>query len=112
MKSRINIYCFFVILISLMKITQDQVRHISKLARLSLTDDEVERFAGQLSAAFDYMEVLNEVDTEGVLPTCQVTGLKDVHRADEVSQFCDPQELLKCSELPVERDQIKVKSVM
>lgn len=94
-----------------MSLSHDQVRHIAQLARLNLTDEEIDKFSGQLSNIFEYVEQLNEVDTEGVEPTSQVTGLENVTREDEVSTFCDPQALLECSPLPVEKDQIKVKSV-
>ena len=95
----------------MVKISQEQVRHVAKLARLLLNDQEVERFSGQLSNVFEYMDVLNEVDTEGVIPTSQVTGLENVYREDEVQSFCDPQDLLKCSPLTIEKDQIRVKPV-
>ncbi len=95
-----------------MKITKDQVRHVAKLARLSLDEDEVEVFSKQLSAVFEYMECLNEVDTDDVEPTSQVTGLTNVYREDEVKKGDDPAALLACTELPVEKDQIKVKPVL
>ncbi|MBT5016473.1 Asp-tRNA(Asn)/Glu-tRNA(Gln) amidotransferase subunit GatC [Candidatus Peregrinibacteria bacterium] len=95
-----------------MKISKDQVRHVAKLARLSLDENEVEVFSKQLSAVFEYMDCLNEVDTDNVEPTSQVTGLKNVYREDEVKTSVDPAALLACTELPIENDQIKVKSVM
>ena len=94
-----------------MSISQDQVRHIAQLARLHLKDEEVAKFATQLSGIFEYVDQLNEVDTEGVEPTSQVTGLENVTRKDEITSFCDPQDLLSCSPLPKEKNQIKVKSV-
>lgn len=66
-----------------MKLTSDQVAQIANLARLSLTDQEKTRYAEQLSVIFDYIEILNEVDTSTVEETCQVTGLMDVVREDE-----------------------------
>lgn len=95
-----------------MKISQDQVKHVAKLARLSLDEQEALRFSEQLSAVFEYMECLNEVDTENVAPTAQVTGLENVYREDEVSNCNITADLLACSELPLEADQIKVKPVM
>lgn len=71
----------------------------------------MDKFSTQLSAIFEYVDLLNEVDTEGVEPTSQVTGLENVTREDEVIQFCDPVALLSCSPLPIEKNQIKVKSV-
>ncbi len=95
-----------------MKISKDQVKHVAKLARLSLDEAEVEVFAQQLSGVFEYMECLNKVDTDGVEPTSQVTGLTNVLREDEVVDCENPKKLLECSELPIEKDQIKVKPVM
>ncbi len=90
----------------------DQVKHIAKLARLGLKNDEAEKFAGQLNSILDYIGILNEVDTDKVEPTAQVTGLQNVTRNDEVKRFCTKEELLACTELPVEKGQIKVKSVI
>ena len=67
-----------------MSIDVKEVDKIAKLARLELTGKEKEMYAEQLSVVFDYIEMLNEVDTEGVEETCQVTGLEDVVREDEV----------------------------
>jgi len=65
-----------------MKLEIEDIEHIADLARLHLTDEEKERYADQLSAVFDYIGMLNEVDTTGVAETCQVTGLEDVVRED------------------------------
>jgi aspartyl-tRNA(Asn)/glutamyl-tRNA(Gln) amidotransferase subunit C len=92
-----------------MQITQDQVRHIARLARLNLTPSEVEKFAGQLSAIVGYIEHLGEVDTSSVVETNQVTGLTNVSRPDVVVDFPYKKELLACSRNPIEENQIKVK---
>lgn len=70
------------------RITQDIIEEVATLARLALTDDEKQQYAEQLSAVFDYFSMLEEVDTSRVEETCQVTGLEDVVRVDEVSE-CD-----------------------
>ncbi len=93
-------------------LTHDQVRHIAKLARLGLKDEEVSRFAIQLSEILGYVEKLNEVNVENVEPTSQVTGLQNVMREDKVEHFCTREELLACSELPIVQDQIRVKPVI
>lgn len=74
--------------ISMPHITSGDVRHVAKLARLSLTDEEIEHYADQLSAVFAYIDMLRDVETEGVPETCQVTGLEDVYREDIVED-CD-----------------------
>ncbi len=88
---------------------QEKVRHIAKLARLHLTDEEVERFGGQLTRILDYVAILGEVDTDGVAEKNQVTGLVNVMEEDKVGEkVVAPAELLACSELPKENDQVKV----
>ncbi|MFA4831061.1 MAG: Asp-tRNA(Asn)/Glu-tRNA(Gln) amidotransferase subunit GatC [Patescibacteria group bacterium] len=69
-------------------LTPQQVQQIANLARLELTEKEKQRYAEQISAVLGYMEILNEVNTDGVPETCQVTGLEDVTREDEVVE-CD-----------------------
>ena len=61
-----------------------EVEEIAQLARLDLTDDEKERFSGQLSAILDYFERMQALDTSDVPPTASVTGLVGVMREDEV----------------------------
>lgn len=90
----------------------EQVAHIAKLARLGLKDDETEKFSRQLSDILGHMEMLNEVDTDKVEPTSQVTGLMNVTREDAEERFCQKDELLAYTKLPVEREQIRVKPVI
>lgn len=54
-----------------MKLTDQQVRHVAKLARLALTLDEVTRYGAQLSAILDAVEVLGQVDVSAVSPPAQ-----------------------------------------
>ena len=56
--------------------------HVAKLARLRLTDDEVERMAGELSKILEYVETMNELDLDGVEPTSHVVDLTNVLRED------------------------------
>ena len=93
-------------------LTADQVRHIAKLARLGLTEEEIGKFAGQLDNILTYVAKLNEVDTSDVAATSQVTGLQNVLREDKEKRFSNQEELLGCTELPVVQDQIKVQSVI
>jgi len=66
-----------------MQLTTTDVRHVAELAKLQLTDEEVEQYAGQLSAILEYVESLKEVDTSGVQPTPYVLSLQNVMREDE-----------------------------
>ena len=65
-------------------ITTDDVRHLAQLSNLQLADDEVENLRGDLENILGYIEQLSELDTTGVEPTYQVTGLENVWRDDEV----------------------------
>ncbi len=93
-------------------ITPEQVKHIAKLARLGLQDKDIGKFSKQLSSIMEYVEKLNEVDVKNVEPTSQVTGLENVMREDVEERFSHREDLLKCTELPVQNDQIQVKSVI
>ena len=65
-------------------ITTDDVRHLAQLSNLQLADDEVDNLRGDLENILGYIELLGELDTTGVEPTYQVTGLENVWRDDEV----------------------------
>ena len=64
-------------------LTDKEVEHITKLTRIKLTDKEKEKFKNELSSIFDYVKKLNELDTEGIDPIYQVTGLVNALRQDE-----------------------------
>ena len=66
-----------------MRLTTDEVRHVAELAKLSLTDDEVNLYAGQLSAILSYATDLLAIDTSHVPPTPYVLDLENVMRDDE-----------------------------
>jgi aspartyl-tRNA(Asn)/glutamyl-tRNA(Gln) amidotransferase subunit C len=63
-------------------IDREQVLHVARLARLELSDDEVERMSGELSTILDHVERMNELDLEGVEPTSHVVALQNVLRPD------------------------------
>ena len=63
-------------------IDRDQVLHVAKLARLKVTDDEVDRMAEELSKILGHVEKMNELDLEGVEPTSHVVDLTNVLRED------------------------------
>lgn len=76
------------------KLIKAEVRHIAKLANLKLTKAEVEKFAKQLSETLEYIDILNELDTKGVEPTSQVTGLENVTREDKPKTSLSQKEVL------------------
>ncbi len=65
-------------------LSKDDVLHVAKLAKLTLTSKEITKFQGQLSKIIDYIGQLSEVDTSNLEPTSQTTGLENVFRPDEV----------------------------
>lgn len=94
------------------KLTRDDVRKLANLARISVTDDEADALSTDLTAILGYVEQLSTVDTEGLKPTNQVTGLTNVFREDKVIDYgYEAKDLLK--NVPaVENDQIKVKRMI
>jgi aspartyl-tRNA(Asn)/glutamyl-tRNA(Gln) amidotransferase subunit C len=68
------------------KIDAEQVRKVAKLARLALTEAEIEEFTGQLGAILQYVEKMNELDTAGIEPLAHCLAIHNVFRADEVRE--------------------------
>ena len=68
-----------------MKLSREEVVHIALLARLGLTEAEVDKFSEQLSNILENFEVLQQVDTSGVPPTAQSIALQNVVKGDEVA---------------------------
>ena len=60
------------------------VKHIAKLANLTITDEEVKKYEGQLSSILDIVDQLKKINTDGVKPTYQVTGQTNCWREDEI----------------------------
>jgi aspartyl-tRNA(Asn)/glutamyl-tRNA(Gln) amidotransferase subunit C len=63
-------------------IDREQVLHVARLARLRLSDEEVEAMTGELSKVLDHIEKISELDLEGVEPTSHVVELENVLRED------------------------------
>ncbi len=76
-------------------LTKEEVIKIADLARISLTDQEVEKFQKELSAVLDYVEELKQVNVDGLEEVSQVTGLVNVQREDKVVDSIDKEEILK-----------------
>lgn len=66
-----------------MKISRAEVEHVARLARLALQDDELERLTGQMDAILGYVEQLNELNTEGIVPTAHAVPMENAFRTDE-----------------------------
>lgn len=76
------------------RISREQVAHVAHLARLELTDDEIDLFTGQLAAVLEHAEDVEALDTEGVPPTAHPLPLKNVLRTDEPRPSVDRAEVL------------------
>jgi aspartyl-tRNA(Asn)/glutamyl-tRNA(Gln) amidotransferase subunit C len=68
------------------KIDAQQVRKVAKLARLDLTEAEIEQFTGQLSAILEYVEKMNELDTADVEPLAHCLPISNCFRGDVVTE--------------------------
>ncbi|MCK5460430.1 Asp-tRNA(Asn)/Glu-tRNA(Gln) amidotransferase subunit GatC [Candidatus Gracilibacteria bacterium] len=93
-------------------ITEEEVLHIAKLAKLKLTPEELKTFPNQLSQILDFFGQLQEVDTEGVEETSQVTGLENINRKDEICVTENTEDLLECSPHPIENRSIKIPKIL
>jgi len=92
-----------------MKLSKEEVKHIAHLARLGLTEEELEKYTQQLSSILDYVEQLKEVNTDGVEPTAQVTGLENVLRPDSIAA-CPEEEMKKLVAMAPEHEDNLVKT--
>jgi aspartyl-tRNA(Asn)/glutamyl-tRNA(Gln) amidotransferase subunit C len=85
-----------------MALTIQEVKHVAHLARLRLSDEELEKLQTDLSHILDYIDMLKEVDVADVPPTAQVTDLANVMRDDEVRPSLPPEDVL--ANAPDQRD--------
>jgi aspartyl-tRNA(Asn)/glutamyl-tRNA(Gln) amidotransferase subunit C len=76
-------------------IDRDQVLHVARLARLKLTEEEVERMSSELSAVLDHIENISQLDLDGVEPTTAVVELENVFRPDEPRPSWPREEMLE-----------------
>ncbi|RYL90969.1 Asp-tRNA(Asn)/Glu-tRNA(Gln) amidotransferase subunit GatC [Sporolactobacillus sp. THM19-2] len=93
------------------RISEEQVKYVANLARLSFNEEEISTFTTQLDDIIGFAEQLNELDTEGVEPTTHVLDMHNVMRDDVVVPSLPREEALKNA--PVQEDgQIKVPQIM
>lgn len=93
------------------RISKEQVKHVAHLARLSMTDEEVEKFTNDLDKIIGFAEQLNELDTTGVEPTTHVLELTNVLREDEPKHWFTQEEALKNAP-DSKNGQIRVPSIL
>lgn len=78
-----------------MKITKEEVQHVALLARLNLSEAEVDEYTGQLNSILGYAQMLNQLDTDDVIPTAHAVELYNVLREDEVRPSMDQHQALQ-----------------
>ncbi|MBW3611204.1 MAG: Asp-tRNA(Asn)/Glu-tRNA(Gln) amidotransferase subunit GatC [Actinobacteria bacterium] len=93
------------------RITRDDVAHVAGLARLELTDEELERFTVQLAAVLDHAADVEALDTAGVAPTAHPLPLVNVLRDDVVRPGLDRDVVLAAAP-SVEDDRFRVPPVL
>lgn len=94
-----------------MAISREQVQHVARLARLAFTDDDLDRFATQLSGILAYAEQVSALTTEDVPPTSHALPLHNVFRPDVVGE-CLTQEKALSTAPEVEQGRFKVPRIM
>lgn len=93
-------------------LSQDEIDHIARLARLALTDEEREEYARQLSSILEYVSQLGKADTSTVAYHYQVAGLENVTDDDSVSECSDQERAALLAAFPSRSsDFLKVKGV-
>ncbi len=92
-------------------ISTSDIQHLASLSSLALADDEVDGLRQDLENIIGYIEKLGELDTSGVEPTYQVTGLENVWREDEVQPGISAEKLLEMAP-EKQNNQVKVPQVL
>ncbi len=96
-----------------MNITKDEVKHLAKLSNISLSESEVENLRGDLENIVNYINQLNELDTENVEPTYSVSENQNIWREDEIDNYgVGKEELLALAGENIEAGQVKVPKVL
>lgn len=78
-----------------MSVTREDVAYMANLARLKVTEEEIDQFQSDMNKILGYMDLLNQVDTSDVAPLDHVIELPPVYRKDEARQPLDHDEALK-----------------
>ncbi len=92
-------------------ISTSDIQHLASLSSLALADDEVDGLRQDLENIIGYIKQLGELDTSGVEPTYQVTGLENVWREDEIQPGISAEKLLELAP-EKQNNQVKVPQVL
>ena len=94
------------------KLSREDVLKLAALSKLKLSDKEIESLRGELSEILEYVEKLEKADVEGIQPTYQVSGLKNIFRKDEIRDYgYETKDLLKNGPA-IQDNQFKVRRVL
>ena len=78
-----------------MSVSKEDVKHIAKLSKLNLTEEELEKYTNELSSIVDFANELSNINVDGIKPTAHILDIKNVFRKDEVQPSYDREEILK-----------------
>jgi aspartyl-tRNA(Asn)/glutamyl-tRNA(Gln) amidotransferase subunit C len=92
--------------------TQDQVRHVAKLSRLHLSDDEVVLYQSQLSGIFEYIDKLSEIDVSHISNTKHASRNQMDLRPDTINMMDDPEKLIAVTEQEIIGNHIAITNIM
>ncbi len=94
------------------KITKEDVLKLAQLSKIKLSEEQTDKFVDELNSIVKYVEQIDSTDTNGLKPTDQVTGLKNIMRPDKAIDYGEsPADLLKNAPAK-EKKYIKVKRVL
>ncbi len=94
------------------KLSTEDILKLARLARLELTDEEIESFRDEISNILGYVEQLQQVDLNGLEPTSQVTGLTNVTRPDQTYEYGADSTALLMNSPATEAGHIKVRRML
>ncbi|MDP6686268.1 MAG: Asp-tRNA(Asn)/Glu-tRNA(Gln) amidotransferase subunit GatC [Candidatus Omnitrophota bacterium] len=94
-----------------MAITKDTVKYVADLARIELSQKELDHFTGQLDPILDYVHKLKKLKVDKLSPTSHVLEIKNVYREDKVKKSLDTKEVMKNAP-DKEKDIFKVKKII
>ncbi len=96
-----------------MALTRDQAAHIAELAKLELTEQELDKMARQLSEILDYAARLNELDTSAIMPTASVIPNQNIMRPDVVTpSLTREQALANAPDTDDQREFFRVRAIL
>ena len=78
-----------------MAISKEEIIHIAKLASLNLSDEEIAKYANDMTDILEFAEIVNNLDTDNIKETVGINGEYNVFRKDEIKQSVSKEELLK-----------------